>query len=279
MPTFAAPDGTRLAYHVTGDGAPVVCLPGGPMQDASYLGDLGGLWQHLQVSVLDLRGTGDSAVPQDASSCRCDRQVDDVEALRQHLGLDRLDLLGHSAGVNLALLYAVRHPERVRRLALITPSARALGVEITSDVRRTTAQLRHDEPWFPSAYAALERITADEGTDDDWDAITPFSYGRWDDVAQAHHGADVERRHEEAAEAYGSDGAFDPPSTRTALRELTAPVLLYFGEVDLSSPAALAADYAEPFLASTVVIQPGAGHLPWLDDADAFVAAVIAFFE
>lgn len=37
MPTFAAPDGTLLAYHVTGEGDPVVCLPGGPMQDASYL--------------------------------------------------------------------------------------------------------------------------------------------------------------------------------------------------------------------------------------------------
>jgi proline iminopeptidase len=42
MPAFSAHDGTKLAYHVFGDGPPVVCLPGGPMQDSVYLGDLGG---------------------------------------------------------------------------------------------------------------------------------------------------------------------------------------------------------------------------------------------
>ena len=51
---------------------------------------------------LDLRGTGESeAAPRE--TYRVDRQVDDVEALRQHLGLDRIRLLGHSAGGTLAL--------------------------------------------------------------------------------------------------------------------------------------------------------------------------------
>jgi len=40
---LAAHDGTKLAYHVLGAGTPVVCLPGGPMQDSVSLGDLGGL--------------------------------------------------------------------------------------------------------------------------------------------------------------------------------------------------------------------------------------------
>ena len=119
MPTFSAPDDTLLAYRTAGDGDPVVCLPGGPMQDSIYLGDLGGLSRHRQLVVLDLRGTGRSATPDDASSYRCDRIVDDVEALREHLGLARMDLLGHSAGVNLAVLYAARYPENVSRLALI----------------------------------------------------------------------------------------------------------------------------------------------------------------
>jgi hypothetical protein len=41
MPSFSAPDGTDLAYHVFGGGIPVICLPGGPMQDSVYLGELG----------------------------------------------------------------------------------------------------------------------------------------------------------------------------------------------------------------------------------------------
>src|SRR6266540_205774 len=43
VPIFSAYDGTDLAYHVFGAGAPLVCLPGGPMQDSVYLGELGGL--------------------------------------------------------------------------------------------------------------------------------------------------------------------------------------------------------------------------------------------
>lgn len=172
MPTFSAPDGTRLAYRVTGDGDPVVCLPGGPT-DSRYLGDLGGLSTHRRLIVLDLRGTGRSAIPEDASSYRCDRLVDDVETLREHLGLPRMDLLGHSAGTNIATQYAARYPKNISKLALIGPSTRAVGIAITGETRRELAQLRRDEPWFPAAFAALEAITT--GTGSDSEAITPSS--------------------------------------------------------------------------------------------------------
>ena len=82
--------------------------------------------------------------------------------------------------------YAARHPERVGRLALITPSVFAVGLTITGADRRETARLRHDEPWFPAAFAALEALLAGQATADTWQAIAPFSYGRWDEVAQAH---------------------------------------------------------------------------------------------
>src|SRR4051812_12245400 len=118
MPTLLARDGTELAYSVLGQGPPLVCLAGGPMLDAEYLGDLGGLSAELGLIRLDLRGTGRSGVAH-LDSYRCDRLVDDVEALRVHLGLERIDLLGHSAGANLAALYAARHPARVGRLVLV----------------------------------------------------------------------------------------------------------------------------------------------------------------
>src|SRR5512145_889760 len=122
MPIISAYDGTRLAYRVRGDGSPVVCLAGGPMRDSIYLGDLGGLADHVQLIILDCRGTGDSHPPADPATYRCDYLVDDVEALREHLGFDKVNLLAHSAAANLALLYAVRYPERLDRLLLITPS-------------------------------------------------------------------------------------------------------------------------------------------------------------
>ncbi len=98
MPTLSAYGTTRLAYHLVGEGEPLICLPGGPMRASAYLGEMGGLGAARQLVLLDLRGTGDSAEPGDPATYRCDRLVDDVEALREHLGLDRIDLLAHSAG-------------------------------------------------------------------------------------------------------------------------------------------------------------------------------------
>ena len=58
------------------------------------------------------------------------KEIFTVEVLlRDHLGLDRCDLLGHSAGGNIAVQYATRHQGRVSKLALITPSLRSAGLE------------------------------------------------------------------------------------------------------------------------------------------------------
>ena len=277
MPHFSAPDGTDLAYHVFGEGIPVICLPGGPMQDSVYLGELGGLSAHRQLIMMDPRGTGQSAIPEDAASYRCDRLVDDVEALRGHLGLDRLDLLGHSAGANLAVLYVARHPERVGKLVLIAPSTRAVGIEATAAARREIALLRKDEPWFATAFAAFEAIVAGHATDASWQAIDPFFYGRWDAAAQAHCAAQDGHRNTEAAAAFGAEGAYDPQAARAALAAFGAPVLLLAGEVDLNTMPGVAAEFAGLFPDAELVIQPGAGHYPWLDDADRFVATTATF--
>lgn len=275
MPTFAAPDGTRLSYRAIGDGDPVVCVPGGPT-DSAYLGNLGGLSAHCRLIVLDLRGTGRSAVPVDPSSYRCDRLVDDVEALREHLVLPRIDLLGHSAGTNIAMQYAARHPEKLGRLALVGPSTRALDVAITDETRRALAQLRESEPWFPTAFAALRAIG--DGTGSDWQEVAPFFWGRWDAAAQIHHAAS-QPSNPEAVAVFGATGAFSPESTRAALAGYRGPVLLLTGEFDLNSPPVAAAEVADAFPDAALVVQPGAGHYPWLDDADWFVATMAAFLR
>ncbi len=277
VPALTAPDGTRLAYDVTGEGSPVVCLPGGPMQDSAHLGDLGGLPRHLQLVLWDYRGTGRSETPADASTYRCDRLVDDVEALREHLDLDRVTLLAHSGGANLAVLYAARHPERIDKLVLVTPSTRAVDIPISSEQRREIVQQRSAEPWFPAASAAFDAIQTEQATESDWEAITPLVYGRWDAAARAHHQHENDNRHDEAAAAYGAEGAFDPPATRAALAALTAPVLVLAGEVDLAAPPRVMAEFAALFPDATLVVQPGAGHMPWLDDAAAFSTTVAQF--
>jgi proline iminopeptidase len=110
-----------------------------------------------QLIMLDIPGTGVSAVPADPASYHCDRLAEDVDAPREHLGLDRVDLLGHSAEANVAAQYGARHQWRIDTLALITPSGRAAGLAVGDETRREILNLRRDEPWFAEAAAAFER--------------------------------------------------------------------------------------------------------------------------
>lgn len=279
MPTFTSFDGTRLAYHPAGDGPPLVCLPGGPLHPAAYLGDLGGLTAHRRLIPLDPRGTGGSQVPADPGSYRCDRLVADVEALRRHLGVDRVDLLGHSAGANLAARYAERHPDQVDRLVLCAPSTFAVGVEVPGPVRARTARLRQGEPWFPEAYAALEEVAAGRATGASWEAMAPFMYARWDAGARAHRALGDAWRATGAAAAYGSHGAFDPPATRAALAAFDRPALLVAGELDLNSPPAAVTEYAALFPDARLTVLPGVSHFPWVDDPRGFASAVAEFLD
>ena len=279
MATFYGGDGTRLAYHQAGEGDPLICLPGGPMQASAYLGDLGGLSAHRALVLLDLRGTGESAVPADPASYRCDRLVDDVEALRAHLGQDRIDVLGHSAGGSLAVLYATRYPERIGRLALVNPSPRVVDLEITDSDRRQVAELHRGQAWFPEAFAAFERIWSGDATAADWAAIAPFSHGRWDADRQAHPAQDDSQKNADAAAVYYSAGALDPHATRAALAQLRAPVLLVTGEYDVGLPPNCAAEYAGLFGRAELAVQPGGGHYPWLDDPQWFARTLTEFLH
>src|ERR1700676_4597734 len=120
---FHTYDGLRLAYHVIGTGRPLIVLPTGPGLAPDYLGDLGGLPASTSRSLvfLQLRGSGVSEVSDDPATYRCGRMVEDVEALRRHLMLERMDVIAPSQAGDLGLMYAARYPDHLSSLALVTP--------------------------------------------------------------------------------------------------------------------------------------------------------------
>lgn len=277
--SFASYDGLRLSYTRQGRGQPLVCVPGGPGRDPGYLGDLGGLDREAERELvfLELRGTGASAVPADPASYRCDQMTEDVDALRAHLGLDQIDLLGHSAGGDLALLYAARYPERIARLVLVTPALGAVGLGVTDDELLANMERRSAEPWFTDAKAAVQAAVAGDESAETALRYLPFFYGRWDEAARAHATGEAAQRSPAVAAGYYGEGAFDPEETCTQLGKVTAPVLILAGEVDLAPTQERAAEAAALFPAAEIAIQPGASHFPWLDDPAWFAAALAAF--
>jgi pimeloyl-ACP methyl ester carboxylesterase len=276
MPVFASHDGLLLSYHADGVGDPLVCLPGGPMRDSAYLGDLGGLSSHRRLIRLDLRGTGSSASPQDEQSNRCDRLAEDVEALRLHLGAEQLSILAHSAGSNLALQYLTRYPDRVRELILVTPSLAAAGLEVTPAMRLAAARTRSGEEWFDSAFTALNRALTGNGDASTPEDLAPFAYGRWDGTARQHHKSGKTQINTAAAAMFGSGGAFNPEATRAAMAHYNGPVTVLAGSMDLNSPLPAVRQLAGFFPLARLIELPGGAHFPWLDTRDEFLDALTA---
>jgi len=280
MSSFAAPDGTRLAYEQVGSGPPLLCLPGGPGRAAAYLEDLGGLAQVRTLVLLDARATGRSEVPADPASLRFDRLAGDVEALRVHLGLEVADVLGHSAGCLVAQAWAAQVPDRVGRLVLVTPSDRLQGGD-RSDVAGVRAA-RAGEPWYEEAAAAQQALAQAPPAQQQTlvRATRPFFYGRWDARTQA-HAATADRQSSRRAELGFAAGAdeVDVPALLGALGRLPAPVLVVGGERDALTGVASVARVAGSFSAATSVVLPRAGHFPWVDEPEAFRAAVEPFLQ
>jgi pimeloyl-ACP methyl ester carboxylesterase len=272
MTTYTTWDGAELAYRVLGDGAPLVVVPGGPARNVEYLEDLGGLADVAGRSLVipDLRGTGASPMPADPTAARADNLARDVDALRAHLGLSSIDLLGHSAGGTVAEMYAAQFPERVSRLVLVTPGTRAVDLDVTDEEWEAALAVRAKEPWFAAAKVAID---SDEETADARWAMSPFFYGRWDERSRAHAVRDEDQRNRAAMAAF-HDGAYDPMRTLGALARLDVPVRILAGELDLMPTVALAERLAAIFRDGRVVVQAGAGHFPWVDDGPEFARLV-----
>lgn len=276
MRRFRSWDGTELAYRVAGSGPPLVCVPGGPGQAVEYLGDLGGLSSRRTLILLDNRGTGASQAPDDPVTYRVDRLAEDVEALRGHLGLDRMDLLGHSASGGICLLYAARYPDRLDHLVLVAPSLRVAGLPSDLGVDEVLARRAH-EPWYAGAVAALraEAASPRELERYRWLAA-PLLYGRWDAAAQAQAAAEPAQFARPATDGFYA--GFEPdPALPGRLAELAAPVLLVAGEYDIWPTCTAVRELAALFGNASLAQLPETGHFPWVDDPASFAAVVLEF--
>ena len=120
--TLKTPDG-QLYFHSYGEGPPLLVLNGGPGLSSVHFAHLAQRLAKLncgyRVVLFDQRGTGRSSLATvDGTTVTVARMVEDIEALRRHLGIERWTVLGHSWGGMYAMLYATAHADRVVGLVL-----------------------------------------------------------------------------------------------------------------------------------------------------------------
>jgi pimeloyl-ACP methyl ester carboxylesterase len=151
----------RSAVSLEGDGPPLFLIHGIGASRHSWDGLVARARDHFRCISYDLRGHGSS--PRPAPPYSLDDLVDDLEALRAELGIDRAHFAGHSLGGMIAPAYARAHPDRVLSLGLLSTAA-GRTVEDAARVKGVVAAMRDKgiapvletlkERWFTPQFAA-----------------------------------------------------------------------------------------------------------------------------
>lgn len=145
-------DGVRLFYRTVGDGPQRVVLPADLFLHPAF--DRLAAGRTLIYYDMRNRGRSDSVTAQQANSIRQD--VADLEAVRRHFRIDQCDLVGFSYLGLMVAMYAVEHPERVRRLVQLGPVPMRFGTEYPEGLRAGDASAAMDS----AALAALREMQA-----------------------------------------------------------------------------------------------------------------------
>ena len=119
---YADVNGISLYYETHGTGRPLILLHGGLGSGEMFGPILPALTQEHQVILVDLQGHGRRADIDRPLDIRL--MADDIAALIEHLGLEKPDVMGYSLGGGVALMTAVRHPELVRRVVVVSANIR-----------------------------------------------------------------------------------------------------------------------------------------------------------
>jgi proline-specific peptidase len=275
--SFRTQEGRQLSYRREGSGPILVCHPGGPGFSSRYLADLGGVGATRTLVMLDPRGTAGSDAPEDPCAYATSDYVADVEALREHLGVEQLDLLGHSHGGVVALAYAAAHPKRVRRLVAADSLVRLQPEE------QTKLKARHsDEPWYEDAQRALEQEDGGEySSDAELEAIArrfwPMYFATYDERAAGYIDAYLagERANPDALKLFNEGIA--EWDMRGEVGSIAAPTLVITGEYDFICGPACAEDIAGGIGGAQKVVVEDCGHFTFVEKPDEFCAAIEEF--
>jgi pimeloyl-ACP methyl ester carboxylesterase len=270
----------NLTYEIRGgEGPMLVCHPGGPGFPAASLGDLGGLQRGRTLVMLNPRGTAESDRPRDPRAYDIDDYVNDLEDLRAHLGVETLDLLGHSHGGVVAADYASRYPRRVKRLVLVTTLPR-FGKEQAAAMEVEMLK-RASEPWYADARAALDEEQAGEFEGDEemnalWLREAPFYFAEFGDTAKAYLASQQGARLNADTLRHFNTEIFETFDLRPELGAIRAKTLVVVGADDFITGPACAREMVPAIPSCEMVTLPG-GHMVFIESPEAFRDAVLDF--
>lgn len=273
--------GGSMWYRATGSGTgtPVILLHGGPGFSSFYLKPMEELGSDRPVVRYDQLGSGRSDATTDTTLFNVETFVAQLDALREHLGIERFHLYGHSWGTMLGVEYYRAHPDRVESLVL---ASAALDAPLWE---RHARELLTNLP--DSMVRAVEQREAEGNYQaPDYQAALEAFYARY--VWLRPHPADLDSTLATFSEAvYGYmwgpseftlNGTLRDFDVTGFLPQITVPVLYTVGEVDEAGPENIRR-FADLTPGARYLVIPDAAHVTAWDNPEADVTAVRGFLR
>jgi L-proline amide hydrolase len=272
--------GGKVWYQIVGSGTktPLLVLHGGPGIPSYYLKPLAGLATDRPVVFYDQLGCGRSPARDDSTLWTIDRFVRELAAVRQTLGLEKVDLYGQSWGTILAVEYMKTHPRGVESVILASPA-----LDMAQWVRDADS-LKHT---LPQTTLKVIEDAEKHGTTSSpaYQGAMMEYYGRyvarrqpWSpdlDSALASMGQSV-YMHMNGPSEFAVTGTLKNYNGRAELSSLHVPVLYTCGEFDEALPRTVAS-FAAATPGAEMRIFPHAAHCTAQDDSAAYISAIRGF--
>lgn len=269
MPELAVNE-TTIWYERDGVGAPCLVLHGGLGVDHTmYRRTIQPLAERLDLIFIDHRGNGRSGRPP-IETITIEQLADDAAAVVRELGIDQTIVFGHSYGGFVAQELTLRHPDLVRALMLIDTTPGQLGEGESED------DYRGEPPPLEMIEAMSQIPETDEQLAIGMPALVPWYL----------HRVDVDETIRLFDQTIYSRDAMEQGfvvlaswSSVDRLATIAVPTLVTAGRYDLLTSAPQADRIADRIPQSDRIVFEESGHMPWLDEPEAFFAAVNGWLD
>jgi proline iminopeptidase len=263
------PDGTTMREK------PVAfVIHGGPGGDhSSFKGPLAPLSERMQLVYFDHRGQGRSARG-DPTKYILDENVEDMEALRLHLGLGPIVSIGTSYGGMVAQAHAARYPSSVSHLILVVTAAHGGFISRAQQIVRERGtpeqRIACDALWRGeiSDAAALRRF---------YEVMGPLYSIRHDPAAASRGHLRTIHEAEPLNRAFAPSGFLRTFDLRPELPRITAPTLVIAGRHDWICPPEFSEEIARLIPRAELRIFEGSSHSVRADEPQALIDAIAGF--
>jgi proline iminopeptidase len=289
---FVDSHGALIYYESVGSGAPLMIVHGGPGASHDYfLPYLLPLMRTNRLVFIDERGSGKSSKLDDPGQYTVANMVEDIETVRQALGLGKISLLGHSFGGVLVQAYAFKYQQNLSHLILgstfastteLNQALAKIETGMTPEERNRVKALEaaglfgKGEIWehgrYPDEYA---KIAWGKG-------YFPYLYQNHPDPSYDPLSSNTGTAWDVYREMWGSDGEFVVDGNLKEveyvgqLSKIKVPTLVIVGDHDESDPT-MSKEMHEKISGSQLVILPNSGHMTFVDQPEQFLKTVRDF--